>query len=794
VDIEQTLKIAVEHHKAGRVIEAHKLYKQVLELHPDDPDALRLLGQLTYQAGNFTGAAALIRRAISHRPKIADFHIDLARVTAAQGKLDEAEASLKAALALDPFQSPNTQLELARVLASNSKAAEAITHVQRVLQKNPSAEAQALYGELLLSTGRVQQAVDRCKSAVDVEPNRADLRAAYAMALQHRGDFDLAEAEYRQAMRLDPSSAAVRNNLGYLLVLRKQLPQAILELKQAVALHPEFPQAHHNLALAHTGLGQLDDALASYRTALDQEPRFPEAWESLSRVLLDQRRYTDALVALNRLIALKPTSKAYLLMAVAHGRLEDLDSAITAAKKAVEISPLSSDAHDALGGELKWAGQLDAAMVSLRRALELCPTDHSAHSKLVYAMLMKDGIPADQILAEHRNWGIRHTGSIVPLRRPRNLPVPDRRLRIGYVSNNFRNQAVSSFILPIIRSHDRSAVEVYCYSDLEFPDDWTRDFQKHAHQWREIAGVSDEELARLIRADRIDILVELTGHIGRGRLKALAYRPAPVQISYIGYQGTTGVPAVDYVLTDDWADPPGRAEANYVEKPWRLPESFFVYHPSGDAPLVGPLPAKAAGHVTFGCLNAVCKATPRAVRLWARVMSEVPGSRMMLLTTRCAETDARLLAEFERGGISPSRLQLVQRSAPGEYFRRYNAIDIVLDPVPFNGHTTTCDAAWMGCPTVTLSGEIYAHRFGGSVMRNLGLADLVTESEEAYTAAAIGLARDLPRLEKIRADLRFVMQDSLITDGPRFTRNLEQAYRQMWHIWCKSQSPAGPAD
>jgi predicted O-linked N-acetylglucosamine transferase (SPINDLY family) len=267
-------------------------------------------------------------------------------------------------------------------------------------------------------------------------------------------------------------------------------------------------------------------------------------------------------------------------------------------------------------------------------------------------------------------------------------------------------------------------------------------------------------------------------------LPALAYRPSPIQISYLGYQGTTGVSAVDYVLTDDWADPVERDDVNYIEKPYRLPESFFVYQPPGDAPLVAPLPAKSTGHITFGCLNAVTKATPRAVKLWAQVMSQVPNSKMMLLTTHCEETNQRLLEQFARGGIAPERIQLVYRGSVAEYFKRYNSIDIALDPVPFNGHTTTCDAAWMGCPTVTLSGEIYAHRYGGSVPRNLGLAELVTESDDQYVSVAVGLANDVDRLSKIRSSLRFTMQDSLITDGPRFTRNLEQAYRKMWRAWC----------
>jgi predicted O-linked N-acetylglucosamine transferase (SPINDLY family) len=783
LNIPETLQRAVEHHRAGRWIEASQLYRQILAINPDEPDALRLLGQLTFASGSADKAAELIRRAISLRPGVVDFHIDLARICFSRNQFPDAVSSYRRALELDPFSSPDTHFELARALAAIGENASAIEHVEITLKSNPTPDAMALLGGLLLTSNRVQQAVDRLQKAVELAPDRADLLSTYALALQHRGDFDLAESNYLKALKLKPDFAEVRNNFGYLLILRRQLPRAIEELKEAVRLKPVYPQAHHNLALAYTGLSQIDNALASYKSALEQEPRMPDTWEALGRVLLDLRKYSSAVTAFSRSLALRPTAQICIFLGIAYAGLEDLDNAIAATRKAVAIDPKSADAHSALGGELKWAGQLEAAIAEFRIALQHNPRHHAAHSNIVYTMLSQDGPTPDEILAAHVEWARQQTGHITPMRRPRNQRLPDRKLRVGYISPNFRRQAVCAFVLPIIEHHDRSQIEIYCYSDLEVPDDYTRRIQAWANQWRETSQLSDEQLAKQIREDRVDILVELTGHIGKGRLGALVYRPAPVQVSYIGYQGTTGVAAVDYVLTDDWADPAG-AEKNYIEKPFRLPQSFFVYDPPKDAPLVGPLPVKANGYITFGCLNAVNKATPRAIALWSAVMSQVRGSKMMLLTTRCEETNTRLLAGFAAGGISADRIELVQRVGPDGYYRRYNSIDIALDPVPFNGHTTTCDAAWMGCPTVTLSGQIYAHRFGGSVMRNLDLADLVTESPEACITAAVALAKDLERLANLRSSLRFVMQKSLITNGPGFTRNLEQAYRQMWRSWC----------
>ncbi len=754
----------------------------MLEINPDEPDALRLLGQLTFKSGNNPGAMKLIRRAIELRPGAVDFHVDLARICFVTGDFAQAVSSLRRALELDPFSSPDKHFELARALAAIGDNTVAMEHVEIALRSKPTADAMALQGGLLLASDRVQQAVDRLHQAVTLEPDRADIQSTYALALQKRGDFDLAESAYRRALQLNPDFAEVRNNLGYLLVLRRKLPEAVTELQAAIKLRPNYPQAHHHLALAFTGQGQVDAALASYQTALQQEPGMADTWEALGRVLLDIRKYSAAVNAFNRAIALRPTAQLYILLGVAHGGLEELDQSIAATRKAVELEPAAADTHDALGIELKWTGQLGSAITEFKTALNLNPHHRSAHSNLVYTMLMSDTTGPAEILQAHREWGDVQTGGIVPLRRPRNSRVDGRKLRVGYISPNFRRQAVSAFVIPILQHHDRNKFDIYCYSDLDIPDDFTRRIQGYATHWRETSSLSDEQLARQIRADRIDILVELTGHIGKGRLCALVYRPAPVQVSYIGYQGTTGVAAVDYVLTDDWADPPGN-EKHYVEKPFRLPGSFFVYEPPGDAPLVGPLPMKNAGHVTFGCLNAVNKATPRAVRLWSAVMSKVPGSKMTLLTTRCEQTNRRLLAGFAAEGIAADRVNLVYRSGPAEYYRRYNSIDIALDPVPFNGHTTTCDAAWMGCPTVTLSGEIYAHRYGGSVLRNLGLAELAVESESAYVSTAVDLANDPDRLLRLRSSLRFVMQKSLITDGPRFTRNLESAYREMFGAW-----------
>jgi len=356
------------------------------------------------------------------------------------------------------------------------------------------------------------------------------------------------------------------------------------------------------------------------------------------------------------------------------------------------------------------------------------------------------------------------------------------------VSPNFRNQAVMSFVLPIIENHNPAEVEIYCYSDTRAPDAWTERLRRRADHWRDTANVSDYQMTEVFRTDRIDILVDLTGHIGDGRLRTLAAKPAPIEVSYIGYQATTGLSSVDYFLSDDWADPIGQTEQYFAETIWRLPETFFCYQPPEEAPEVGALPAERAGFITFGCQNNLAKVTPRTLALWCRVLAAVPDSRMILLAPNCREADERIRAVFTSAGISSDRLELVRRATPREYLDRYNRIDIALDPVPFNGHTTTCDAAWMGCPTIMLAGPIFPYRYGGSVLLNIGLRDLIAASEDEYVRLAAALAADRSRLVAIRSTLRETMRGSPITDGPRFTRNLESAYRQMWKACIEKRS------
>jgi predicted O-linked N-acetylglucosamine transferase (SPINDLY family) len=359
------------------------------------------------------------------------------------------------------------------------------------------------------------------------------------------------------------------------------------------------------------------------------------------------------------------------------------------------------------------------------------------------------------------------------------------------VSPDFRNHAESFFTVPLLSAHNHQDFEIFCYADVACPDGITARFRGCADVWRDIAGLTDEQLAQRVRRDKIDILVDLTMHMARNRLLAFARKPAPVQVCWLAYQGTTGLSAIDYRLTDPHIDPPGLFDGCCSEEPVRLPDAFWCYDPAASEPAasgtaVSALPVLEKGHVTFGCLNNFCKVNGPVLSLWAQVLKAVDRSRLVLLA---AEGSARrhTLDLLEQEGVPPGRVTFVGRVPRPRYMELYHGIDIGLDTFPYTGQTTSLDAFWLGVPVITLVGQTPAARAGLSLLSNLGLPELVAQAPEQFVIIAAGLANDLPRLKDLRATLRDRLQNSPLMDAPRFAGNVEAAYRNMWQRWCTAR-------
>jgi predicted O-linked N-acetylglucosamine transferase (SPINDLY family) len=359
---------------------------------------------------------------------------------------------------------------------------------------------------------------------------------------------------------------------------------------------------------------------------------------------------------------------------------------------------------------------------------------------------------------------------------------PDRKLRIGYISTEFRQHALGLNIVPLLTQHDRTQFEIYCYADVDKPDFYTFRLRQCTDRWHDINRKSAEQIARLVREDGIDILLDIHQHMGSNRLVVYAFKPAPVQIGFAGYPGSSGLSTIDYRLTDPWLEPADEPPYPSSETAVRLPHSFWCYHPVTEVPVV-PLPAERAGHVTFGNLNNFCKLNETTYRLWVAILKATPGSRLLLLAPQGAHRE-RATAFFAAQGIAPERIEFLARAGATEYYRYYNPIDISLDSFPCNGHTTSMDSFFMGVPVTSYRGQTLWGRATYSQANNLGMPELVGKTPEEFVALSIALARDLGRLAGIRRTLRDRMKSSPLMDDVGFARGIEAVYRSAWRTWC----------
>jgi protein O-GlcNAc transferase len=540
-------------------------------------------------------------------------------------------------------------------------------------------------------------------------------------------------------------------------------------------------------ALAYHQSGRLADAEKIYRQILARNPNHADALNMLGVLMGQASRFDAAVELIRRAVQIKPD------YAEAHGNLGNtykdlgkLDEAIASYRQAIRFKFDLAGAHSNLGNVLKRQGQLEDAIASHRQAIRLKPDLAPAHSNLIYDLHFHPSYDAKMIYEEHRQWNRQHAQRFKNFIQPHaNDRDPDRRLRIGYVSPDFCQHPVGQFLLPLLAAHDADRCEIFCYSDVRRPDHMTALLHQHVRQWRNTVGLTDDRAAQLVREDQIDILVDLTMHMARNRMLLFARKPAPVQVTYLAYCSTTGLDAMDYRLTDPHLDPPGMNDNFYSEKSIRLPDTYWCYSLDEQTSQVNQLPAQNTGEVTFGCLNNFCKVSPAALQLWIQLLQAIPKSQLVLHAHEGNHRD-RVRDLLKQGEVDPARLKFVGWVPYYEYFKLYQQIDIGLDPFPCNGGTTTCNALWMGVPVVTLAGQTAVGRGGVSVLRNIGLPELIAETPLQYVQIATDLAKDLSRLAELRRTLRTRMLSSPLMDAPRFARNVESAYTQMWRNWCEA--------
>jgi protein O-GlcNAc transferase len=757
ISIQQALALALKHYQAGQWQQAEQLYQQILQVDPNQADAWHLLGVIAGQTGRANLAVDYLEAALRLKPGFSAAHNNLGNVFILQGKLAEAVASFQQAVRLKP-DSAQAHSNLGNALREQGRLAEAVASLQQALRLQADyAEAHYNLGLALQAQGKLAEAVSSLQEAVRLKPDYADAHQNLGRAWFDLGRFAEAQASFQETIRLKPHLAEAHLSLGTALVQQRNFAEALGSYEQALHLRPDFVEALNNLGNLRRELGQFVEAEACLRQALRLKPDYADAHYNLGLVLWRQRR---------------------------------LEEAVASYQQALRYEPNYAYAHLNMGNAFKDQGRLDDALAAFRNALRIKPDAAHFHSNVIFTLNYHPRSDPRTIQEECARWNRQYAEPISTFIQPHsNRPDPELRLRIGYVSPDFREHVDSLFTIPLFSNHDHQRYEIYAYADVARRDAFTDRLRGYMDTWRDTLELTDENLADLVRADQIDILVDLKMHSAYNRLLMFARKPAPVQVAWLAYPGTTGLATMDYRLTDPHLDPPGLFDAFYAEESVRLPETFWCFQPRGGEPPVNVLPALGNGVLTFGCFNTFCKVNDDCLELWAQVLQVVPHARL-LLHAPLDPARERVLAKLEEQGIAASQVEFAERLSREEYLKLYHRIDIALDPLPYNGGATTLEGFWMGVPTLTLLGRTVVGRMGWSLLSNLGLQGLAAETPEQYVALAAQLAGDLPRLQDLRSTLRQRMQQSPLMDGNRFARHVEQAYRQMWRRWCQQPRPA----
>lgn len=787
----QSFELALKAHRAGQILEAEQLYHAILAVRPGHADALHGLGVLAHLAGRDDIAEHLLKQATAVR------------------------------------DNPTFRNNLGLVLLALDKPAEALAEIGRALDmRSAYPEAHNAFGAALMKQGAYLEAIASFDRALALRPAYVDAHVNLGKALFEQGDWDAAAERYEKALALDPLCPEANNNYGNYLRAKGQVEEALLAFERCLKTSPINVEAHVNQGAVFVALRKHDQAVASFRCALAIRPDFEPALGGLGSVLSAQGKLQEALDCFERIVRIhSASSRAHNDVGVMLMRMQRTDEATAAFERAIELAdgaegavpyynlgtllleakkadeaidifektlalnPLLAGARNNLGCALIAKGKSAEAVSAFGNAVISSPTFRDAACNRILMMNYVESVTNQDLLDAARQFGesLERGNKSTFSKRDRN---PNRKLKIGYVSGDFIIHPVAMFLMRVLVAHDRSAFEIFAYSNDTKEDGATYHLRRLAGNWRSIASLNDGEAADLIGRDEIDILVDLSGHTGRNRLPLFARKAAPVQASWLGYFATTGVPAMDYIILDPVSAPAG-SEHWYTEQVVRLPYGRFCYlTPPFDVKVTEP-PCMKRGHVTFGSFNNVAKISSGTLKLWAAILHAVPSSRLLLKWRSFdeASTIQRFLDAFAEMGVSAERIETRGESPYDKMLAEYADVDIALDPFPFGGGTTSCEALWMGVPVVTLPGERLASRQTLGFLTQMGLTELAAASPEDYVARAVALAKDSARLAELRRKLRPIFEASPICDGPKFTATLEHAYRQMWRRFVAAETP-----
>ena len=865
--IDQALKEGVAAQKEGKLQDAERLYRAILQSQPGHPDANHNLGVIASSAGKSDDALRLFKAALESNPRIEQFWLSYvaALVRADQFKL--AKQAIKKAKRyrisgkkLKPLLSrskiiagreapPREQLEALLEHYQSGRFAEA-EQVARLVIKNFPANRLSwnLLGSILGQAGRFSEAINANKEAVTLFPEDPQAHYNLGITLKEMGRLTESEASFKQALVLKPDYARAHNNLSVTLQELGKLEAAEASCKQAISIEKGFAEAHYNLGITLRSLGKLDESEASFKMAIALKPEYAAAYSNLGNILLGLGKLQEAEESCKRAIAITPGlaeahvnlgntledlgrwkeaeasfqqaialrfdfAEAHFHLGNTRQQLESLEAAVASYQQAITLKPDFIDAHvnlgnvlqklgrfemaestykqvlalkpdfaegyNNLGNALQKLGKFEEAESSYKKAISLKPNYPGAYSNLLflnasmrfdasryleYVQYFADMV-ARQSISGFNDWSSSE---------------PSGGLRVGFVSGDFKAHPVGFFLEGVLTELQSSDIELYAYTTTAFSDKVTHRMRSLFKSWVSLSGKSDEDAAHLIHNDGVNILVDLSGHTAKNRLPVFGWKPAPIQISWLGYFGSTGLPEIDYILGDPFVTPESEAH-HFTEKIWQLPESYLCFTQPDEDLAVSPLPALSNGFVTFGCFNSLSRMSDEVTSTRADILHAVPGSKLFLKDARLEGQSGRkqILSRFASFDIGPDRLILEGRSNRDEYLASYHRVDIALSPFPYGGGTTSVEGLWMGVPVVTKKGNYFLSHIGESIAHNSNLSDWIAEDNEDYIVKAIEFSSDLSALERLRQSLRQKLLSAPLYDLPRFAKHFEQALWDM---------------
>lgn len=825
-----SLQMAFSLHQAGQLKSAAKIYRRILQTDPNNFFALHYLGIVEANAGNFAKAKPLLARSLQLQPAnmqfIENYAAVLCQAADYQAALEVCEHGLRVdatnvalryagATALLKLKRPQEAVawfdrvlllqpnhvaalnERGSALAATKEYDAALASVEKALKLQPQyAEAHLNSGNLYAWLQRGDEAITAYDRALACKPDLADAWVGRGNVLLHGRQYEEALAAYDKALAQSPVLASAWLGRGNVLFEMKRHEEAQAAFDKALALDPDLAEAWIGVGNLRYELGRTDDAAADFDKALALKPDLPEAWLGRGNVLKGRGRHSEALAAYDRAIALKPElAEAWLGRGTVFLKINRPNDALAAIDRALGLDRDFVEALACRGYALFELNSVSEAFAELDRALVLKPDFPQVISDRIFILDYASNVGFAEQQDARKYWW-QAVGAPIAERshfRHSNTRDPDRRIRVGYVSAEFRRNSAALCFRPMLRNHNKAEFEITCYSASLEQDDLTAEFRQIADRWRDVAQSSDEEFCNMIQADQIDILVDLTGHIAGHRLGVFARKPAPVQVS-AGATGT-GLPTIDYLFSDPVTCPP-EVRHLFAERIFDLPCPMTI-EPPPDQARPSSAPVLTAGNVTFGVFNRANKISDGALAVWAGILNSLPRSRILMKHYAFDEEPTRLqmLERFAMHGVSADRVAFLGRTSRDEHLVAFKDVDISLDTFPQNGGISTLESLQMGVPVVALLGNGISGRIAGAILTALGMADWMAQRADEYAAIAVKFASMPEHVAALRRELPGRVLASPLGNGAQYTKAIETAYRTMWTDYCRATEglPGEPA-